>query len=132
MTNEIRHKDHGDTVSEWIALIPGDLHNDAVGLWTIVPHGRDGFGLRGSALSDFVRRGILALLDAGAVPVRHKRGSGYDWSPQKQYGTGREEIADAVIAEWLAMPDDPLILCGNSVWFARPVPGSRHVGPEPS
>ena len=127
MTNEPRHANYNSTISEWIALIPGELPVDAVGLWQIVPAGRDEFGLTGPALADFVRRGILALLDAGAVPVRHEPGSEYDWSRQPQYGTGRDEIANAIMTEWKSMPDDPLALCGQGVWFARPRPGTKYV-----
>ncbi len=120
MIDEPRHKDYGTTLSEWIVLIPGELPVDAVGLWQVVPAGRDGFGLEGDALVDFVRRAIHALLDAGAVPVRGGKGTGYEWLAQKQYGTTRDEITEAVIQEWLALPDDPLVLCGQGVWFARP------------
>ena len=74
-------------------------------------------------LTDFVRRGISALLEAGAVPVRHEPNSAFEWDIQKQYGTSSEEIIDLVVAEWLKMPDDPLVLCGEGVWFARPRPG---------
>ena len=127
MTNEPRDKIYGTLMSEHIALIPGELPRDAVGLWQIVPAGRDGFGLHGAALTDFVRRGIGALLDAGAVPVRHDPASAYEWDQQKQYGSSSEGIISAVIAEWLKMPDDPLVLCGEGVWFARPRPGKLYV-----
>ena len=127
MTDDPRHKLYGTPLSEWIALIPGELPRDAVGLFQIVPAGRDGFGLKGAALTDFVRRGIHALLDAGAVPVRGGKGTGYEWLAQKQYGTAKEEITEAIIREWLALPDDPLVLCGDGVWFARPEPGTKYV-----
>lgn len=129
MTSDPRHKDYGYSIEHAISMIPGELSIDAVGLWQIVPIGRDGFGLSGQALTDFVRRGISALLDAGAVPVRHQSGSGYDWTPEKQYGQSAAQITDAVVREWLAMPDDPLALCGEGVWFAKPDPTSRHVQP---
>ncbi|MFX8929931.1 hypothetical protein ABTN05_19390, partial [Acinetobacter baumannii] len=76
----------------------------------------------------FVRRAIHALLDAGAVPVRGGRGTGYDWVAQKQYGTERNKITEAVIREWLMMPDEPVAFFGQCVWFARPDPAfPRHV-----
>lgn len=127
MIEEPRHKDYGTPLSEWIRLIPGELPRDAVGLWQIVPAGRDGYALQGVPLVDFVRRGILALLDAGALPVRHIPESEYDWDIQRQYGSTPQEIAEAVIAEWQSMPDDPLVLCGKGVWFARPRPGRKYV-----
>jgi hypothetical protein len=127
MTDELRDKYYGYTISESIALTPGELPIDAVGLWQIVPDGRDGFGLSGEALDDFIRRTITALLDADAVPVRHVPGSQFEWDVQHQYGTTREQIIEGIIAEWHTMPDDPLVLCGEGVWFARPRPGRKYV-----
>ena len=127
MTDELRDKYYGYTINEAIELIPGELPVDAVGLWQIVPKGRDGFGLSGEALDDFIRRAIAALLEADAVPVRHVHGSDYEWDIQRQYGSEREQIIEAILAEWHTMPDDPLILCGKGVWFARPDPSIKYV-----
>ena len=127
MSDELRHLEYGTPLNEWIASIPGELPLDAVGLWQIVPAGRYGFRLTGADLLDFIRRGIHALLDAGAVPVRSGKGTGYEWLAQKQYGTNKDEITEAIIREWLAMPDDALVLCGDGVWFARPEPDTKYV-----
>jgi hypothetical protein len=123
MKGEPRHKLYGRPMSEWIALVPGELDVDAVGLWQIVPAGVDGFGLQGEELIEYVRRNIRALLQAGAVPVRHEPGSTFEWTHQKQYGSEREEIIEAIIREWLVLGNDPMILAGE-VWFARPDPKS--------
>jgi hypothetical protein len=127
MTSEPRDKRYGTPLSEAIERIPNELPFDAVGIFQIVPHGRDGFGLEGEDLADFVRRSIHGLLDAGAVPVRGGKGTGYEWVQQKQYGTSKREITEALIAEWQAMPDDPLVLCGEGIWFALPAPGLKYV-----
>ena len=123
MSSEPRHRQTNETMSECIAQYPGELDIDAVGMFQIVPGGRVDFGLAGDELTDYVRRAILALLDEGAVPVRGAPGSGYFWIHQKHYGTSREDIADAVIAEWLSLEDDPMVLVG-AAWFARPRPDS--------
>src|SRR4051812_2005334 len=99
MTQELRHTAYGRTMSEWIALTPGELTRDAVGLWQIVPEGRGGFGLQGADLVEFVRRSLHALLERGAKPVVGGRGTGYNWIVQPQYGSSNDEIAEAVIAE---------------------------------
>lgn len=45
----------------------------------------------------------MRLLEAGAVPVRHSpKGAALRWEEQTQYGSSREEIADAIVAEWIA------------------------------
>ena len=122
MMPEPKHKDTGETLSEVIAQIPNELPHDVVGIWHIVPTGETGFGLTGEALSDFVRRAVLALLDAGAVPVRHIPDSGYEWVHQKQYGTTREEIADAIVKEWEPVPNTSEAMIGECPWFALPDP----------
>jgi len=102
MTNELRDKFYGQTIAEPVALVPRELAIDAVCLWTIVSFGRQGFNLTGEALTDYVRRNILALLENGAKPVvavrdaRHGRG----WLPV-DYGNGPDQIANAIIGEWL-------------------------------
>lgn len=120
MTDEPRDKFHGETMSAVISQVPSVLPIDAVGLWHIVPKGRDGFGLTGDALDQFVRRCIYALLAAGAVPVSTGQGTGYEWIAQKQYGSTEEEIADNVIREWREEPDESEII--YKVWFALPDP----------
>jgi hypothetical protein len=42
----------GTPMSEYIASIPEELPRDAVGLWQIVPAGRNGFRLTGTELND--------------------------------------------------------------------------------
>lgn len=122
MIDESRDKDSGETISEAISQYPHELDRDAVGIWQIVPGGRMDFGLSGDALADYVRRTIYALLDAGAVPVRHVPGSGFRWSRQTQYGLTREEIAEAIIAEWEPVPYDSYSMIEHCPWFARPRP----------
>jgi hypothetical protein len=116
-----------NSIIQWMETLPGDLANDATGLWEIIPAGRDKFGLFGLDLEHFIRRAIIVLLAAGAIPVRHVSGSGYSWSIQPQYGTGAEVVAEAIINEWKQMSNDPLTLCAEGIWFARPIPGTKHV-----
>ena len=124
MIDEPRDKDTGETLSEAISQYPGELDLDAVGIWQIVPDGRVAFGLSGEALADYVRRAIYALLDAGAVPVRHIPGSGFNWTRQTQYGSSREAIAEAIITEWEPVPYNSYSMIERCPWFARPRPNS--------
>ena len=126
MIIEPRHKDTGETISEVIAMLPNELSYDVVGVWHIVPDGETGFGLSGDGLADFLKRAILALLDAGAVPVRHFPGTDYEWVRQNQYGTTRAEIADAIVREWAPVPNNSLSMIENCPWFARPDPKHPH------
>jgi hypothetical protein len=63
MRSGLRHKIYETPVEEWIAAVPNELPIDAVGLWQIVPAGRDGFELSGLELIEFVRLNLLALLE---------------------------------------------------------------------
>jgi hypothetical protein len=90
----------GDTAAEYIATIPDEIDSDGEGLWKIVPGGRS-FGFERDDLAEFVRLCVLRLLAVGAVPVRHAEDGDLEWVEQTQYGMTKEEIADAVVAEWL-------------------------------
>ena len=104
MTNEPKHKRYGDTIGEFLALSPNALADETVGLWSIVPAGRRGFGLAGPQLDDFVARYIVILLNAGALPARtafYADGRAY-WEAQTQYGSTPQIIATAIVHEWHA------------------------------
>jgi len=108
MTHELRHKRYGHTVEEWIALVPNELEYAEVSLWHIAIAGIEGFGLSGEALTDYMRRNVIALLDAGGVPARHVANAihGRGWLPA-DYGSTPDEIADAIVAEWLGQGAQP-------------------------
>jgi hypothetical protein len=117
MAHEPRHKQFGHTIEEWIALVPGELPIAEISLWHVVVAGREGFGLSGEALTDYMRRNIFALLDAGAKPVTHVANAihGRGWLPV-DYGSTPDQIADTIIAEWLAEGAEP----NFRVWFTLP------------
>ncbi len=91
----------GDTVAEYLETLPYAVDSDGEGLWEFVPAGRS-FGFEGADLVDFVRLNVLRLLDVGCVPVRHSDAGPMRWIEQKQFGTDKNEIADAIVAEWQA------------------------------
>src|SRR5450830_2141184 len=104
MSLNLQHKDHvfGQTVMDYIKTVSGELPIDAVGLWQIVPVGRQQFRLNDEDLTEFVSRCVCALLEHGAKPVVGGAGSKYDWILHPQYGETTMEIVDAVLKEWLA------------------------------
>jgi hypothetical protein len=104
-------------MSEWIALTPGTLNDIPVGMWKIVNDGRQGFGLEGEALASFIRRSIYALMDAGAKPVIGL-GKG-KWQLQVQYGSNKQEVAEAVIREW-QLQGAPTPAPWTGLWFGLP------------
>ncbi len=97
-----RSADPDDTAANYIKTRPYEIDGDGAGFWGIVPWGRS-FGFEGGDLAEFVRLCVLRLLEAGAVPVRHGPDDAeLQWKEQTQYGTTLEQIADAIVAEWLA------------------------------
>lgn len=118
MTQERTHKVYGRTISEWIKLVPGELTQDAVGLWQILAAGQEGFELEGAELSDYIRRNIFALIDHGAIPVTGGKGTGFDWIATYEFGEARDQVAEGVIAKWLVSQDDDFF--PFEVWFALP------------
>jgi hypothetical protein len=116
MKKELRDKFYGSTIEERLAQVPAELAIDAVGLWQVVSFGREGFNLSGSELVDYVRRHILALLAKGAKAVVGARDNVHYWV-LVDYGRNPDEIADAIISEWLASGREP---GPGDVWFALP------------
>jgi hypothetical protein len=116
MNGELRHKHYGTTIEEWILKVPGELPVDAVGLWQIVSSGREGFGLSGDSLVDFVRRCLTGLLSAGAKPVIGATDNEHIWITV-DYGDKPERIIEAIVQEWQNAGRDPDV---GDVWFAQP------------
>jgi len=118
MSEQRRDKWFGNTIDEVIAMFPNELPVDAVGLWQIVPFGREGFDLHSDELTDFVRRSVSALVERGAKPVVGATDGIHYWELQKQYGSTNKEIVNAVVNEWLVSgggDPDP-----SGLWFALP------------
>ena len=116
MKREFRDKFYGSTIEERIKQVPEELPRDAVGLWQIVSFGRQGFGLSGDELVDYVRRHLVALFAKGAKPVVGAMDNIHVWT-LVDYGRNAEEMADAIIGEWIRSGRDP---DAGGVWFALP------------
>lgn len=91
----------GTPILEWIETIPAGIEDDHVSLWAILGAAR-GYGLDHEETIEFARRSIGSLLDAGAVPVVVTGVDSPMFAPTDRFGTRRDEIIDAVIADWLA------------------------------
>jgi hypothetical protein len=114
----IVHKKFGLTDADWIQRSINEARVDPVGLWALFQAGREGFGLEGSQLESFIRRLIVGLVSAGAVPVVGRgKGPWPQWRPMDRYGSAATEVADAIISEWRSTQTDPDI---DGVWFAFP------------
>jgi len=118
MKKEHVDKYFGLTTSEWVERIPNELEIDAVGLWQIIPVGKDSFELTGEELREFTKLAIIELLEHGAVPVRASKKKDELWVHQKQYGEQHEEIAESIITEWEKNNIDPDV---DGIWFAQNV-----------
>jgi hypothetical protein len=118
MTREPQDRQYGGPMSEYIAALPSTLNDLPVGMSEIVESSRKGFGLEGEALTDFVRRCIYALIDAGAKPVAGGNKPN-QWNLQVQYGCNRWEITQAVVAEWLQQ-GAPTPKPWTGLWFSLP------------
>lgn len=117
MNKALKDKWFGETIEERLLKIPGELDIDAVGLWQIISFGREGFGLADTELVEYVRLNLFALLNKGAKPVIADLEGENDWKIKEGYGQTPEEIAHAVILEWLESGRDPDV---GGLWFALP------------
>ena len=108
---------YGKTEEEAIADSIEEAHSDVVGLWTMIHEGQNLFGLGGDELVGFVRRHVIAMIDAGADPVVGDRAARSGWRPLPASGQPAEQVADCLLADWLQTGKVPDI---DGPWFAFP------------
>ena len=120
----LKHRKTGETLDKVLEQYVAELDIDEVGIWHLVSRGEAHFSLSGDDLLEFIRRAVLALLNAGAVPVRHVPGIGYDWVLQRYYGSNPDDIANAIVQELavVPLPWDSFALIEHCPWFTRPEP----------
>lgn len=102
---------------EWFRRATDEATRDPVGMWQMVKAGRDGFGLTGLALDDFVREFIIELVKSGAVPVIGDRAAKFGWRPLQLHGADPKSLADSLVDDWHRAKSDPDV---DGVWFAAP------------
>ena len=135
MIDHLRYDGTGSLVGEYFELTATQLQYDTVGMWEMVPAGRQAYGLSGADLDEFLRRFIIALMARGAKPVRVVviRPGYWAFVEQTQYGTSPLEIANASVADWHSSGNP------NPEWdwvkFARPeiigIPTPDHAAVTP-
>ncbi|WP_156381404.1 hypothetical protein [Aurantimonas sp. Leaf443] len=77
------------------------INDDHVSLWGLIIDAH-AFGLEGEWKIEFIRRCMRSLLNAGAVAV-DLTGETYPlFKATTRWGTEREEIIEAIIADWQA------------------------------
>lgn len=105
-------------IDDYISRLSAELSIDAVGLWQLVTAGRNIYNLSSGELVSFVRKGIVSLVDAGALPVSSDKFGRYYWNVDGRYGGEKNAIADNVVREWLSTNNEDDMLW--SLWFATP------------
>ncbi len=113
MRTERLHNEYGTTVTEWISCVPGELDQDGVFLMQPVVAGAEGFELRGNELDDFVKRCIVALLEAGAYAA--KAGSHEACS---EYTGSYAKVAADIVADWRS---GKVKADWDGLWFVTPL-----------
>jgi hypothetical protein len=101
MSNELRDKVHQLTTSEHIEGFVSELKNDRVGLWDIIRSGRGEFEFTGKQLHDFIHLVIKTLIENGGVVGDDANSTKIIHIPTMRYGTKPDEIARAVLDEWI-------------------------------
>lgn len=109
------HRGSGLSDVEWFRRSIDEAHRDPVGMWQMIKAGRDGFGLSGVLLDEFVKDFIVAMLKGGAVPVIGDKAAPFGWRPALHDGSSPEDIAGALVRDWKSSRVDPDV---DGVWFA--------------
>ncbi len=105
--NELRHRQHDLSFSEWQGALLRELERDMVALYNIIPALRDGFGLNEDGLKDATEACIVALIERGAVVTDRP----------ERYGSTPSQIARNIYQTWLRDGDEPILY---QTWFELP------------
>lgn len=101
MREEPHTKIHGSTLSEELEGFVTELKEDRVGLWYIIKIGRYSFEFTGKQLHDFITLVIKTLIENGGVVGDDADSTKIIHIPTTRYGTKPDEIARAVLDEWI-------------------------------
>lgn len=115
---------NGFTIQQAIESRPYIAEDEFDTLAWIVYGGTNSFGLEGEELVEFARRCIHALLDAGAKPFVNASFQTPEFHPTGQWGTGRDEITENIIADWQAQGG------GELEWGEYPFAFVEHYYPD--
>jgi hypothetical protein len=107
----------GISDGEWIQRSLDEARSDPVGMWQMVRAGRDGFGLTGVDLHDFVRNFIVEMVAGGAVPIIGDKSAPFGWSRVSSHGVKPVDVASSLVNEWTQSGGEPDV---DGVWFAFP------------
>lgn len=104
----------GRSQEEWIAQAEAEARRDAVALAEIIFQGKEGFQLRGDALTEFVRRVIEHLVANGVRVVVGSTKPGIDWEPTSEFGDDAADVSKQVVARWKESGSDQAYFA----WFS--------------
>lgn len=105
MISHLKSKRNGRSMNEFIEgrLERADEEFDS--LDTIIANAKDEFSPTHDQLVEIVRHCIHRLVDAGARPFTDDSiGSPPEFHPTDKWGTTRDEITEAIIADWQDHP----------------------------
>lgn len=117
MGDDLKDKWFGLNIQEYLNGLVIELKRDAVGLFTIVDTGRDGYGLANGSLELFVRNAITLLLEEGALPSEGNRSNSSVWQPVSCADNSPNGVCDYIIDSWKSSGSDPN---AGDVWFIMP------------
>jgi hypothetical protein len=101
MREDLTERFTGTPILDWIEDIHYAIMDDHVSLWGLLSDA-NAFGLDANERVEFVRRCLRSIFDAGAVPVVFTGKVTPIFERTDRFGTTRDEIVEAVIADWLA------------------------------
>jgi hypothetical protein len=102
MIHNLRYNGTGSLAPDYMLAIAKQSAYETIGMWEIIPAGRQAFGLTGSQLSEFIRQFIFVLITSGWVPVKVDTSvpGHWKWVEQEQYGSAPDVISVAIVDEW--------------------------------
>ena len=107
------------TIERYLEKAHEELDFDLVGLWNLIPEGRETYGLKDAELREFLVYAIIQLLEYGGKVIEQQGSTNVYWEETTRFGTAPEKIALNIVKEWNAQGEpDPEVW--ESVAFAKP------------
>ena len=117
--NSRRNRFSGETLDEYISVLPGDLPNDAIPLASVIPALAVSFDLSEDDLIKFSKHALFELFRQGGVPVNGAKSDAsgnFDWA-YVDCGESPSDWVENITRNWIPLREEKEYW---TLWIASP------------